>query len=77
MCPLLVPIYSCVHYCTQSSPSLVPCTIDAASRLGVEDGVGLVVIQGLIELSRKSPCLHPAFGPAFTHYPSFQVVSAK
>jgi hypothetical protein len=25
-----------------------------------------------IELSRRSPCLHPVFGAAFTPYPLFQ-----
>jgi hypothetical protein len=28
--------------------------------------------DGIIELSGKASCLHPVFGPPFTHYPLFQ-----
>jgi hypothetical protein len=28
--------------------------------------------DGIIELSVKASCLHPVFGPPFTHYPLFQ-----
>jgi len=30
------------------------------------------VYDPVMELSVKSPCLHPVFGPAFTPYPLFQ-----
>jgi hypothetical protein len=33
--------------------------------------------DGIIELSGKASCLHPVFGPPFTHYPPLSVVSAK
>ncbi len=37
----------------------------------------LILVQVIIELSIKSPCLHPVFGPPFTPKTPLSVVSAE
>ncbi len=39
---------------------------------GGETPVGIKLGE-IVELSVKSPCLHPVFGPAFTPYTLFQM----
>jgi hypothetical protein len=52
-------------------PILIRNSINQPSLISLHSFLGDVDLCYLVELSLKSPCLHPLFRPAFTHKPFF------
>jgi hypothetical protein len=48
------------------------CGVFVLDDTHAQDSFELSSAETMIELSVKSPSLHPVFGPAFTLYPLFQ-----